>query len=459
MSTRVVVVGAGVAGLSAALRLAARGCTVTVLESRPRLGGRACSFERGALTADNGQHVILRCYRRYRALLATLGVAHLVPLQDRLDVPVAYGDGRSTRLRRGRSGPAPAHLLPALAGYRALTVRERLLAVRAAAALRTVDPLDPTADQETFGSWLARHGQTDRTRRLLWDLVTVPALNLAADHASLALAARVFRTGLLDDVAAGDIGVPRAPLAALHDAPARAAFTRLGITLRTGARAAHIVHEGGGFTVTGRERAAGAPFSLAADQVVLAVPHEQAARLVPPAAAPDADRWEALGASAILNTHLLLDRRVLAVPFLAAPDSAAQWVFDRSSGIHAGDGRGQYLVTSVSAASEDARRPAREVLRVQLAAVSRLLPAIRSARVVDAFVTREPRATFCQRAGTARLRPPATTRLPGLVLAGAWTATGWPDTLEGAVRSGEAAADALLGAPARPTTRREQVAA
>lgn len=448
---RTVVVGGGLAGIAAAVRLADAGRAVVLLEARPRLGGAAASFDRDGVRADTGQHVILRCYTAYRGLLSRMGVADLVPLQERLEIPVLLPGGDVAVLRRGRSGPAPLHLLPALARYAALTPWQRLTAMRAAVALGGLDPANHRLDAATFGSWLREHGQDEVTMRRLWGLVTVAALNIDPDSASLALAAKVFRTGLLEEVTAGDIGIPAAPLSALHEVPAGRLLQGLGVTVHTRVKVTGLACDGSRMTVrtrSGADRQAG---ELVGDDVVLAVPHQQAARLVPADAAPDRERWAALGASPIVNAHVHLDRRVTGLAFAAAPDSPAQWVFDRTAA--AGLSEGQYLVTSVSAADDIAALPADEICRQQLAALTALLPLMRTARVREAFVTREPRATFRQAAGTASRRPATHTRWPRLALAGAWTATGWPDTMEGAVRSGLAAADALLASLATLSTR------
>jgi hypothetical protein len=173
---------------------------------------------------------------------------------------------------------------------------------------------------------------------------------------------------------------------------------------------------------------------------VLAVPHEQAAKLIPPGALPAeaVDGWAGLGAAPIVNVHVIYDRKVMDVPFAAAVDSPVQWVFDRTriSGMHARGDAGQYLALSQSAADEYANTPVAELREIFLPALEAVFPAAKDATVTEFFVTREKRATFRQVPGTAKLRPKARTGLPGLVLAGSWTDTGWPDTMEGAVRSG-----------------------
>ncbi|MER7893185.1 hydroxysqualene dehydroxylase HpnE [Micromonospora sp. NPDC094482] len=429
----VVVVGGGLAGIAAAIRLAEFGLPVTLLESRPELGGATYSFRRDGLTVDTGQHVFLRCYRAYRGLLDRLGTTAGAVVQPRFAVPVLL-PGRAPQWLTRRRLPAPAHLLPALAGYRLLSPAQRLAAVRACAALRQVDPDLPDTDRHSFGDWLAAHGQSDGAVRRLWDLITVAALNVPCGQASLALAARVFRTGLLEAADAGDIGRPVVPLVDLHAVAARRVLDQLGARVRTRARVRWIHPEPGGFRVgvDGGE--------LAAEGVVLAVPHQVAAALVPPAAAPGAGEWHRLGASPIVNVHLRYARRVTRLVMAAAVESPAQWIFDRSAP-DAGDE--QHLVVSLSAADAEIDQPAAELVQTQRRALAELLPAARTTAVRDAFVSREPRATFRQNPGTRAYRPAPTTRLPGLVLAGAWTDTGWPDTMEGAVRSGQEAADTL----------------
>ncbi|MGC9665225.1 hydroxysqualene dehydroxylase HpnE [Planosporangium sp. 12N6] len=438
----VCVVGGGLAGIAAAVRLADAGARVTLLERRPELGGATYSFDRGDLVADTGQHVFLRCYTQYRALLDRLGTGGLTRLQPRFAVPVLRPGAPPHVLARTPGLPAPAHLLPALAGYPLLRPWERLRAIGAAGALRTVDPDDPDTDRRSFGDWLAAHGQSPRAVRRLWDLITVAALNTPAADASLALAARVFRTGLLEAADAGDIGRPLVPLSHLHAVPARRLLARLGVRVVTGGRVDRVAPDATGFRV-GFARAGGGAAGrteLTAAGVVLAVPHPAAERLVPAEAADRAD-WHRLGSAPIVNVHLRYGSTVTRLPFAAAVDSPAQWVFDRTPASLRGD---QYLVVSISAADDAVAVPTGRLIATHAAAVAGLFPAARHAPLRDAFVTREPHATFRQAPGTRLYRPGATTRLPGLALAGAWTDTGWPDTMEGAVRSGHRAADVVL---------------
>lgn len=434
---RVAVVGGGLAGITAALRCADAGRPVTLFEATPRLGGLTYSFRRGELTVDNGQHVFLRCCTAYQALLHRLGVADLVTLQPRLNIPVCSpGSARSVRLRRN-SLPAPLHLSGALARYAPLSPAERLAFVRAALALRRIDATDPATDEQSFGAWLTAHGQSARAVNALWDLVGVATLNAPAAQASLALAATVFQVGLLTDGSAADIGWSRVPLSRLHADPALAALTAAGVQVRTRAKVDVIAPWGD------RWRVGLAAKEHVVDQVILATPPVATERLLPPGSLPLRPGWaRRLGSTPIINAHVVYDRPVMREPFVAGIGTPVQWVFDRTR--QSGLADGQYLAVSLSAADGLVDVPT-PVLREQLLpALRALLPAAGRAQVRDFFVTRERHATFRAAPGTGRLRPAATTSATGLFVAGAWTATGWPATMEGAVRSGNAAADALL---------------
>jgi squalene-associated FAD-dependent desaturase len=445
---QVVVIGGGLAGITAAIALRESGVGVTLLEARPRLGGATCSFSRDGLVIDNGQHVFLRCCSAYRALLARLGVTGSVTIQDRFDITV-LSPGGTARLRR-TSLPGPLQMGRALAGYALLSPAQRLRVARAALAMRFLDPARPGLDTERLGDWLAARGQDQHARRTLWDLFVVSALNIAGDDASLALAATVVRMALLGARDAADIGVPAIPLGELHGTAGARMLQQLGGGVRLATTAVDVrPGPGGKLTVRVAAGADRAQASLPADGVVIAVPPGPAARLMP--AAAGSARWAALGSSPIVNVHVIYDRRVTRLPFAAAVDSPVQWVFDKTA--TAGLTAGQYLAVSLSAADAYIDVPAARLREQFVPALADLFPAARDARITDFFVTRERQATFRQAPGCGRLRPAAATGLPGLVLAGAWTDTGWPDTMEGAVRSGLNAARELRRGLARPSGR------
>ncbi|MGA5583142.1 hydroxysqualene dehydroxylase HpnE [Streptomyces thermodiastaticus] len=445
-----VVVGGGLAGLTAALSLADAGVRVTLLEGRPRLGGLAFSFRRGDLTVDNGQHVYLRCCTAYRWFLDRIGGTDLAPLQDRLDVPVldaARPEGRRLGRIRRDALPVPLHLGRSLATYPHLSLADRARVGRAALALQALDPAAPALDERNFGEWLAAHGQSARAVEALWDLVGVATLNATASDVSLGLAAMVFKTGLLSDPGAADIGWARVPLGELHDRLARKALDSAGVSIEVRTRVTSVSKKENGrwsVQVPGR--------SLEADAVVLAVPQREAHALLPAGALEAPERLLDIDTAPILNVHVVLDRTVLSRPFVAAIGTPVQWIFDRTHASGLKDG--QYLALSQSAAHQEIDTPVAELRERYLPELRRLLPLARDARVRDFFVTRERTATFAPSPGVGRLRPGARTKVPGLYLAGAWTATGWPATMEGAVRSGVSAADAALSALGRPRPSR-----
>ncbi|HZX01913.1 hydroxysqualene dehydroxylase HpnE [Kribbella sp.] len=427
---RVAVVGGGLAGITAALKLADAGCSVVVLEGRPKLGGLTHSFERNGRWIDNGQHVFLRCCTSYLRLLDRLGVRDQVHLQRRLDVPVRSGRHAGVGRIRRNGMPAPLHLGPALLSYRWLTVAERLAAVRAALAMGRVDRTAAATDAQSFGDWLAAHGQDARAVEALWELIGIATLNARADDASLAVAATVFQLGLLERSDAADIGWSAVPLQQLHGDAAARALTAAGAAVRLRARVRALDEKDTGWAIEGETY----------DDVVLAVPPADAAGLLPDGAVDLPAGWAAaLGSSPIVNAHVVFDRVVLDEPFVAGVDSPLQWVFDRGT-----EPDGQYLAVSLSAADTLVDVPVADLREVLVPALRQLLPAAADARVKEFFVTRERNATFRPAPGSGRLRPGATTHRAGLHLAGAWTATGWPATMEGAVRSGEAAAASVL---------------
>jgi squalene-associated FAD-dependent desaturase len=426
----VVVVGGGVAGIVAALDCASAGASVTLVEVRPRLGGAAYSVERDGMWVDNGQHVFLRCCTAYRELLARLGSEDLIELQERLEIPVLSPGRGEVVLRRDNARP-PLHLARALLRYSHLSLRERIAAGRAALALGRA----AGDDSRTLGSWLAEHGQSERAIAALWDLIALPTLNLRADEASLELGAFVFQEGLLKDAAAGDIGLHVAPLQQIIGDPAERALAAAGVTVHTRWPAQRVTTIGGRYAVVGGDS------WLGADAVIVAVPHERAAAVLPSAVLSGAAWPQGLRSAPIVNVHVVYDRRVLPHRFAAGVGTPVQYVFDRTP---PGWGQRQYIAISLSGAQEEMGMGTAAIRERYLGALAELLPDAASARVEHFSATKEHAATFRAVPGSGALRPPAATALPGLALAGAWTQTGWPATLEGAARSGHAAAAAVL---------------
>jgi uncharacterized protein with NAD-binding domain and iron-sulfur cluster len=458
---RVTVLGGGLAGITAALDCADRGARVTLLEVRPRLGGAAYSFQRDGLWLDNGQHVFLRCCAAYRALLARLGSEQRVAIQPRLEIPVLGADGRRDLLRRSAL-PAPLHLAGALMRYSRLTLRQRLSVGRAAFAILR---LDAPAASGALGRWLEEHGQSPATVAALWDLIALPTLNLPAAEASLALGAFVLRTGLLEHNDAGDIGFHMRPLRETLGEPAERALAEAGVEVRLGARVeavasmaplgrvasdTDVARLSAGTGVRSDRSAEGTPClrvrvsggELESDAVICALPHERARILLEGLLGSETARWGGLGDSPIVNVHVVYDRVVCDLPFAAGVGTPVQYVFDRSGA--AGLQEGQYLAISISGAEREMRLSGEQLRERYLNALRELFPRARDAVVRSFHVSREHAATFRAGPGCEALRPGSRTAVAGLALAGAWTDTGWPATLEGAVLSGHAAAREVL---------------
>jgi len=271
--------------------------------------------------------------------------------------------------------------------------------------------------------------------RPLIPVLVFPGSNDDRD-ASLALAAKVFQTGLLERADAADVGYARVPLQRLHGDDAARALDDAGVAVHTKARVTEIARGRHGLSVA----CGGEAFE--ADSVILAVAHEDVAGLAPAGALPAGVEPERLGASPIVNLHVVYDRVVSGHAFAAGVGTPVQWVFDRTAA--SGLRSGQYVAVSVSAAEDVVDLPVAALQEVFVPEVRRLLPAARSATLLDFFVSRERSATFRPAPGSASYRPPTTTAYDGLFLAGAHCATGWPATMESAVRSGEAASAAAL---------------
>ena len=436
MRPQIGVVGGGLAGLSAAIACGDAGAQVTLFEARTRLGGATWSSERDGLWIDNGQHVFLRCCESYIAFLRRLGVMDLVTIQDRLDIPVLMPGRKMARLRRGAL-PAPLHIMGSLLQYSHLSVLDRLRLGRAAFALRDLDLSDPKLDLQSFDSWLRAHGQSDAAIERFWDLFTRATINLRARDASLALAVKVFQTGLLTDPHAGEIGISKVPLSQLHAEPAARELEKLGGAIKTRALV-DAIECGPNGEPTVRSRNDTFPF----DAVIVATPHDTAAEILPDEAGVDREALRALGTSPIVNLHIVYDRKVMDEPFAAGVETPMQWIFDHTAA--AGVKNGQCLTISLSVADAYVGM-SREKLREEFEpAIERLFPAAKAAQVVAFFATCERAATFRGAPGTAAKRPQAETGVRTISLAGAWTDTGWPATMEGAVRSGNNAARAAL---------------
>ncbi len=437
------------AGLAAACALADRGIPVTLVEKRPHPGGKAFSFrDAGAgIEIDNGQHVFLGCCTELRAWLARLGTAGLAPVEAD-PIPFLLPGGATGRI--GESPlPAPFHNVPSLLRYPHLSLRERWGVVRAIDRLRRATPAEMEAwDAIAFSDLLSRLGQTGRMRRRFWDPIVVSAANVLPERASAAIAALVFREALAGGRAGGRLAIPRAGLSDLIARPAARYLAARGGEIRTGAPVAAIGVSGD--AVTGVRLADGT--FLAADRVVSALAWDDLAAILPSSVAAGSFFAPAarLEPSPIVGIHLRFGAPVMELPFAGLLESPLHWVFNQSAlrasrlALRSSDAlRGQSLSLIVSDAGDWLSAGARDILARTVAELARFFPAAAAAPLTEGRVIKERRATFAPVPGSSGLRPPARTPVRGLFLAGAWTGTGWPATLEGAVRSGHSAASAV----------------
>ena len=402
---KAVVVGGGLAGCAAALELLDAGQDVTLLEARPTLGGAVQTLpERDGDPApppDNGQHIALGCFTEYLAFLERIGESGSVR-RLRLSLPVVDEHRLWARI-------SPGSIL--LARYSHLPLRERPL-VWQLLALRALDPA--AHDDETFAELLSRKGQSQRAIERFWDVFIRPALNLPSAEASAAMGIFTVQTALLAGRRAGELVLPAKPLGRMHGDAARRTLEQDGATVETGVRVDDLD-------------------DLDADVIVVATPPAESARLLGEAE-PD------LEPSPIVSVHLLFDRPLLRTPLAALLGSDAHWVFDRGALTGHTAAQGQYLTVVSSGVPELMEIRGRELVDH---IASQLTERLGRAEVVWSRVSREPQATVALRPGTASRRPGPLTLRPNVMRAGAWTATGWPATMESAVRSGRTAAHLL----------------
>ncbi len=420
--------------MAAAAEAALLGARVTLVERRPFLGGRAFSYrDEHGVDVDNGQHVFLGCCTAYRAFIRLIGAERNMVLQPGLSAEIRMRDGRTGHLEAARA-PAPLHLLPSFSRYPFLSKREKTGIARALLALRALtEGARRNLDGVSFGDWLRDHGQSRRAIDHFWDLIILPTCNDRSDRVSAAIGAFVYREGILKARGASAIGWSRVGLSTLVDGPFRAFLARLGGEVRTGNGIAGVTPEE--VTLTNGD-------VLPADGVILALPSDRAA-----AVAPDAVRDPGLGTSPIVNVHAWFDRPVMAAPFVAILDGVAQWVFNRTAMDLAEPPRKghHHVVVSISGAHTEVDLPKDTLIRTVVDEMRTALPGARNAELRHAVCIKEPDATFGVGPGQAARRPGPESAVPGIALAGTWTDTEWPATMESAVRSGVTAARHTVG--------------
>ena len=429
--------------MAAACDLADRGHPVVLMEKRPFLGGRAFSFPEPdtGQEIDNGQHVFLGCCTAYMDFLAKLGALDNTHIPPRLDVPVLGYGGRKGVLRSVNL-PAPFHLAPSLLRYPYLSWSEKLRVLygglRIYMTRRRGGKGRPGG--ETFASWLKRHHQTDSVIDRFWNLIILPTLNDDISEVSADMGLMVFQEGVLKSRASAGIGYAKVGLSELVSEATKSYLSARGGEVLLGAGAREIAVDGD--MVCGVQTSNGV---VKGDWYISALPSYDLTAMLPQSLANDDffSRAKGLSYSPIVDVHIWYDRPVMEEIFSGFVDSPLQWVFNKTRMRGDEGDSGQYLCISLSGAWQYADMPKQEIREMFLDEMKRVFPRARDAQVERLLIVKQPRATFRSVPGVEAHRLPSATPISNLFLAGEWVDTGWPGTMEGAVRSGRTAAQAL----------------
>lgn len=431
MRRRIIIIGGGVAGLAASALLTEREFHTTIIERRARLGGRASSFDDPATgqTLDNCQHVLLGCCTALLDLYRRLGVQDQIRFTD----VVAFADetGRRGELR-SIAGLGPLHLGPALFRFPLLSAGQKVQIAGAMAAIKLIGAKSAEGmDDLSFGNLLRRWGQSKEAISRFWDPVVSSALNAPAERASARYALKVFQEGFLRGRDNFRMGVPAGRLADLYERAPAGRIIRDQRVVRIDSRGPRgpAVEMGDGQRIE-------------ADAVIIAAGPDSARRLLAdlPGLGDLCAKLDQFQYGAIIGAHLLFDRPVMPEAHLALMGTTTQWLFRH-------DQEGRHVHAVISAADAFVQRDQVEIARLIEADVRRVLPNAAGAALTRVLIVKEKRATFSPLPGVDRLRPPQRTALPWLFLAGDYTQTGWPGTMEGAARSGYLAAEAITTMP------------
>jgi zeta-carotene desaturase len=421
----VLIAGGGLAGLSAAAALGGAGFDVDLFEARPFLGGRATSYPipgangDATETIDNCQHLLLRCCVNLLDFYQRLGVRDRIHFYR--EVYFLEPGGRLSVLRRGRL-PAPFHFTGSFLRMQCLDWADKFAIARALLAIRRERIRRTDLDRISMLDWLLQKRQTPRAIDRFWRQVLVSAVNEDLDRMAAVHGFQVFWLGFLARADSYEMGIPTVPLGQLYAAGAWQRLANVRLHLRSPVERI----DGDGFLVAGERRAA--------DHYICALPFE---------------RMEGVGLAApafehspITGVHLWFDREVTTLPHATLLGRTMQWMFNKD--------RGRYLQLVVSASRELTNIPRNEIVEMALGDLRVYFPRVQEANLVKAHVVKEQRATFSAAPGTESLRPTAQSGPANVVLAGDWTRSGWPATMEGAVRSGYLAAEAVAQRAGRP---------
>lgn len=465
-SRSVIVIGGGLAGLSSAVALAEAGFRVRLFEKRPHLGGRATSYVLpSGEHVDNCQHVTLGCCTNLADFYRRVGAAHKIRWYGRL----LFADPAGRRgVIEASPLPAPFHLAPSFALFPSLTWADKSAIARAMLAITRSGGRPPDVDGAacaTMLDWLRRHDQTQAAIERFWRVVLVSALDEELARTDARYGVDVFWKAFLANRTGFRIGIPAVPLGELYGGCPEA-IERWGgeVQVRAGVRTIRLEHG----RVVGVELENGGMET--SDYCVIAVPHDQLATLLPAELVerePTFANLNRLRSAPITGVHLWFDRVVMTEPYLTLLERTTQWIFNKSllysslarrTGLEVAGQAGtpgaaiesQYLQLVISASYELVSRSRQEIIELCRRELQEVLPPAREARLLKATVIKETAATFSPEPGCDRWRPPQSSPVENLFLAGDWTATGWPATMEGAVRSGYLAAEAILAVAGEP---------
>jgi squalene-associated FAD-dependent desaturase len=448
----VIVVGAGAAGLAAAAALVRAGRRVTVLERKPYVGGRAYSYEHPALgEVVDSQHVLLGCCTNLIELSEQSGTADKIRWYD--EQTFLEPGGRASTIVTSDL-PAPLHFAPSFLSMSMLGWKDKLGVAR---GLMEFFRGYPAEDRESVEQWLRRTGQTEVAIRHFWRPIVMATLNDGLEHCSTRYAGKVFHELFVKSSVGGRLGIPTVPLSEFYAGVAGMIELQGGV-VRLRASVESVTQEGGG-----RWRVGTADAVFTADAVILALPFEQTQRLLPAVRVQgqgDAVRVQGQGDavrdelelklarqvhSPFTSILLWYDRQITDLDHAWLLDTTIEWFFHKSRIRRYGPEKGSYVELVIAGSKAQLHQTREEILSSALSELAMFFPEVKGAKLVKSGVLKEARATFSVTPGLDRFRPEQRTAWPGLFLAGDWTATEWPSTMEGGVRSGRLAAGAVVG--------------
>lgn len=449
MGDEVLIIGGGFAGLAAGVALAKEGRAVRLLEQKPHLGGRACSFLDSATgsVVDNGQHLFMGCYHQTIEFLKTIGTLDSVQFQAGLTVRFLGLDGRGSVLQCPRL-PAPWHLLAGVLRSGSFTWAEKLQILGMRRALGGAADSKNAVSTLTVDQWLSGLGQSEGVRRNFWNLICIGAMNEDTGIASAELFERVLKLALFSSSRDSRLGLARIGLSNCYTQAAAGYISSHGGKVELSKNVTGLLISNGiceGVTLADGE-------TIPARAVINATPWNKFTGILPPdllQQEPFFTRILSLRPAPIISINLWFDRPITDLEFVGLRGTTIQWLFNKSRifsepRLQPPRSAPQYISLVLSGAHQHIGRAKEELLSVALNELRQLLPAAKEARLVHSLVIKERFATFSPAVGTENFRPTAKTPIRGLFLAGDWTATGLPATIEGAVKSGYTAAGAIL---------------